>query len=179
MNCEKLPLAGAMLLRGAPAVDVRGSFERIVSLSFLASEGLETLYPEVSLSENEIAGTRRGMHFQRAPHDETKIVRCVRGAIYDVIIDIRRESKTFGKAYGIELKAGDHQGLYIPRGFAHGFQTLKDKSTVLYFISKPFAPDHAAGLSSDDPALAISWPAPPSRISSRDRNLPAFKDAGF
>jgi len=175
MEFEHLPLAGARLICAAPILDERGSFERIVSAASLRREGLIASFPEISLSENDIEGTRRGMHFQRAPYEEAKIVRCIRGAIFDVIVDIRRESLTFGRAYGTVLKAGEHRSLYIPCGFAHGFQTLEAHSTVLYLISEPYSPEHAAGFSSDDPTLGIQWPGPPSRTSPRDRGLPLLR----
>jgi dTDP-4-dehydrorhamnose 3,5-epimerase len=172
MRFEDLSLSGAKLIHGAPAVDNRGYFERILSAAALKDAGIETSFPEISLSENDVKATRRGMHFQRAPHEEAKIVRCVRGALFDVIVDIRRDSPTFGRSYSTTLEADDHRGLYVPRGFAHGFQTLEAHTTVLYLISEPYVQGFAAGLSADDPILAIDWPEPPACMSDRDRRLP-------
>ena len=177
MRLENLPLAGARLMVGSPAIDERGYFERIFAAEFMARAGLPTSYPQISLSENVRAGTRRGLHFQRAPHEEAKVVRCVRGAIFDVIVDIRPSSPTYGKSCCIVLEADDHRGLFIPPGFAHGFQTLVGNATVLYLISAPYDPALAGGIDSDDPDLGINWPRPPSEMSQRDRDLPRLADA--
>jgi dTDP-4-dehydrorhamnose 3,5-epimerase len=174
MRFEDLPLSGAKLIHGVPAIDNRGYFERLLSAAALKDAGIETSFPEISLSKNDVKATRRGLHFQRAPHEEAKIVRCVGGALFDVIVDIRRESLTFGRSYSTTLAADDHRGLYIPRGFAHGFQTLEARTTILYFISEPFVQEFTAGLSTDDPVLAIDWPEPPACMSERDRRLPQF-----
>jgi len=162
---------------GSPAIDERGYFERIFNADLMQAAGLPAYYPQFSLSENVRAGTRRGLHFQRAPKAESKIVRCVRGAIFDVIVDIRRGSPTFGRYYSVVLAADDHRGLYIPAGFAHGFQTLAPHATVLYLISAPYDPALAGGIASNDPSLAIDWPGEPTELSQRDRDLPRLADA--
>lgn len=177
MRLEDLPLAGAMLMVGSPAVDERGYFERIFAAEFMQAAGLPQSYPQISISENVRAGTRRGLHFQRAPQEEAKVVRCVRGAIFDAIVDIRPASATYGKSYAVVLEADDHRGLYIPPGFAHGFQTLTANATVLYLISAPYEPALAGGIASDDPNLVIDWPGAPTEMSQRDRELPRLADA--
>lgn len=177
MRLEDLPLTGAKLIVGAPAIDQRGYFERIFAVDDMQASGLPTSYPQISISGNLRAGTRRGMHFQRAPQEEAKIVRCMRGAIFDAIIDVRPGSATFGKFYSTELEADDHRGLYVPPGFAHGFQTLTPNATVLYLISVPYNPVLAGGIASDDAALGIDWPGPAIEMSQRDRELPRLADA--
>jgi dTDP-4-dehydrorhamnose 3,5-epimerase len=177
MKFEDLPLAGAKLMVGSPAVDERGYFERIFAQEFMQAADLPVSFPQISISENVRAGTRRGLHFQRAPQDEAKIVRCVRGAIFDAIVDIRPASATFGKSCSVVLEADDHRGLFVPSGFAHGFQTLTANATVLYLISAPYEPALASGIASDDPNLAIDWPGVPVEMSQRDRELPWLADA--
>lgn len=112
------------------------------------------------------------MHFQRTPHEEVKLVRCIAGAIYDVIVDLRPKQPTFLHWRGFELSAGNGHQLYVPRGFAHGFQTLVDEAAVQYLISTPYAPDAASGVRFDDPRLAIAWPLPVAVLSERDRSWP-------
>jgi dTDP-4-dehydrorhamnose 3,5-epimerase len=172
MRFEDLPLSEAKLIHGEPNVDERGYFERIFCADTLLRAGIQATFPQASLSSNELAGTRRGLHFQRHPHAEAKLVRCVTGEIFDVILDIRPASRTFGRWHAVRLAVGDHRSLFIPEGFAHGFQTLKDQTTLLYFISKPHAADHAGGISGDDPSIGIAWPGPPTRIVQRDREWP-------
>lgn len=179
MNFEALPLAGAKLIVGAPAVDQRGYFERIFAEDEMRTAGLPTSFPQISVSANLRSGTRRGLHFQRAPQEEAKIVRCVRGGVFDVIVDIRPRSATFGKFFSTELKADDHRGLYIPLGFAHGFQTLTPNATMLYLISVPYDLTLADGIASDDVALGIDWPGPATEMSVRDRELPRLADTKF
>ena len=179
MRFEDLPLHGAKLIHGDPAVDARGYFERIFCTDTLSREGIGSPFPEASLSSNELAGTRRGLHFQREPRAEAKIVRCLTGAMFDVIVDIRPASRTFGRWHALTLAADDHRCLFIPEGFAHGFQTLQDQTTVLYFISTPYSPAHSAGIVSDDPDLAIVWPAPSTRMSQKDREWPNLAHLAF
>ena len=177
MRFEDLPVAGPKLINGAPAVDGRGYFERIFDAELMQASGLPASYPQVSLSENLRAGTRRGLHFQRAPQAESKIVRCVRGAIFDVIVDVRKGSTTFGHYCSVVLAADDHRGLYVPPGFAHGFQTLTPNATVLYMISVPYDAALAGGIASDDAAIGIDWPGAAIEMSARDRDLPRLADA--
>jgi dTDP-4-dehydrorhamnose 3,5-epimerase len=165
---EDIGLPGGKLVRGDPWFDQRGSFERIWCADEFGDHGIDPSFMQSSISWNEVAGTRRGLHFQRGAHAECKLVRCISGSLYDVLVDIRPTSPTYGKWYGVTLAANDHLSLFIPEGFAHGFQTLVNDTAVLYFISKPYSAAHAMGISTDDPALAIDWPGPATRISKAD-----------
>lgn len=167
-------LEGAFLVELEPHLDERGGFARLWDGAFFAERGLEPGLAQVSLSWNPRAGTLRGLHFQLPPHEEAKLVRCVRGAIFDVIVDLRSGSPTYLAWEGFELTAANRRQLYVPKGFAHGFETLEPDSEVLYFISTPYAPAAARGLRWDDPAVGIAWPSPPSVLSERDRNWPAL-----
>jgi dTDP-4-dehydrorhamnose 3,5-epimerase len=178
LRFEDVPLAGAKLLRGEPAFDDRGYFERILCAETFGRHELASTFPQINISYNRAAGTRRGLHFQRAPHAEAKLVRCIAGKAFDVIVDLRRESSTFGKGFSICLSATEHVSLYVPKGFAHGFQTLVDHTSLLYCISTAYVPAAASGISSDDPSLGIEWPAPPSVISAGDTRWPLLADLG-
>jgi dTDP-4-dehydrorhamnose 3,5-epimerase len=161
---------GAWLIESEPHVDERGAFARTWCKREFAARGLETEIAQASVSFNRIAGTIRGLHFQRAPHDEAKLVRCTRGGLFDVIVDLRRDATTFGLWQAFELTQDNRRQVYVPRGFAHGFQTLEDDTEVDYHISTFFAPEAATGLRWDDPVLAIEWPLPVSVISEKDRH---------
>jgi len=157
-----------------PARDSRGFFARTFCVEEFAAHGLETNYPQHSISFSVHSGTVRGMHYQREPHSEAKLVRCVKGAIWDVIIDIRPESPTYRQWQGFELSSMNGRQLYIPKGFAHGFQTLSNDVEVNYLISEPYAPDSATGIRYDDPALGINWPLAITEISEKDLNWSNF-----
>lgn len=174
MRITPAPLPGLFLVGDEPSRDERGSFTRIFSSAEFSRHGLEPDLTEVSLSDNPHRGTLRGMHFQRHPHSETKLVRVVRGSVFDAVVDIRPGSPTFGRWFGLELTALGGLALYIPRGFAHGFLTLAEDTVVLYHISPTFCPAAAAGFHWNDPGVAIEWPATPSTISEKDRTLPAL-----
>ena len=165
-------LAGAMLIALEPQGDARGWFVRTFCVEEFAAAGLETGFVQSSQSHTAEAGTLRGMHFQRAPHAETKLVRCLRGAIWDVIVDLRPESPSYRKWQGFELDAASGRMLYVPEGFAHGFQTLADGTEVAYQISHRYTPETAAGVRWDDPALGIAWPRPVVGLSARDAAWP-------
>lgn len=167
-------LPGAFLIELEPHGDERGFFARTYCADEFRARGLEPLGCQASLSYNETKGTLRGLHFQCAPHEEAKLVRCVKGAIFDVIVDLRRESPCFGGWEAFELTAENRRSLYVPRGMAHGFQTLVDGSEVYYQISTPFEPDARRGVVWSDPELAIPWPQAQRTISQADRELPAF-----
>ena len=167
-------LADARLIDIEPQQDERGFFARIWCARELKAHGIDTAIAQENLSLNRRAGTLRGLHYQKPPHAEAKIVRCVRGAIFDVIVDIRPGSPTYGSWEGFRLDADNRRALYVPRGFAHGFQSLVDDSEVLYQMTAFHAPDLAAGFRGDDPAFAITWPLPVSAISARDRAWPDF-----
>ena len=177
MIFEPNPLAGAVLITPEPARDDRGEFARLFCAQTFADRGLDPHLDQISYSFNRRKGTLRGLHLQRPPHGEAKLVRVTAGAIFDVTVDVRAGSPTFGQWYGVELNAAERRQLYIPTGFAHGFQTLTDSAEVLYLISTPFAPASQDGLRWNDPALAIAWPDPGAAIlSDRDQALSLLKD---
>lgn len=154
--------------------DARGFFARAWCADEFAQHGLDTTLAQCSISFNHRCGTLRGMHWQAEPHGEVKVVRCTAGAIYDVIVDVRPESPTYQKWIGVELSASNRRMLYIPKGFAHGFQTLADETEVFYFISAFYAPDAARGARYNEPAFAIDWPLPISIIAAKDETWPDY-----
>jgi dTDP-4-dehydrorhamnose 3,5-epimerase len=175
MRFTPLSLPGAVLVQLEPVRDERGLFARSFCANEFAAAGLPVAWPQMNISVNDRAGTLRGMHFQHAPHEEPKLVRCVRGAIHDVIIDLRPDSATRGQHVSIRLDAMNGDALYVPPGFAHGFQTLLDDSEVLYLMGTVFAPSAQAGVRWNDPTFGIVWPMPVSVISGRDANYPDFQ----
>jgi len=174
MIFHRSKLAGAWLIEPERRHDERGYFVRTFCIEEFAMHGLESKFVQTSLSFNKVKGTLRGLHFQKAPYQETKVVGCVQGAIYDVLVDLRPDSPTFGQWEGYELSQANGRQLYIPEGFAHGFQTLCDASTVSYAISSFYAPDAASGVRFDDCQLAVKWPQPPIVISERDLSWPVL-----
>ena len=168
-------LDGAWLIDLEHREDERGFFARIWCRQELAAQGLDTEIAQESLSFNRHRGTVRGLHFQRPPHEETKIVRCPRGGIFDVIVDLRPRSPSYLRWQGFELTAENRKALYVPKGFAHGFQTLAHNAEIVYQISEFYAPNSAAGHRYDDAAFGIAWPLPVTVISERDLSWPAFK----
>jgi dTDP-4-dehydrorhamnose 3,5-epimerase len=175
MIFRKTALKGACIIELEPHGDELGQFVRTWCRDEFRRHGIETAFVQSAVSTNELRGTLRGLHWQVAPHEEAKLVRCARGAIYDVIVDIRPDSPTFGQWLGLTLTAGAQLMLFVPVGFAHGFQTLEDDTEVGYQLSTAYAPSAARGLRFDDPALAIDWPLPVSRISDRDRSWPPLQ----
>ena len=167
-------LDGAWLIQLDPTHDNRGFFVRTYCLEEFAARGLEASYPQHSLSFTARRGTLRGMHYQREPHSEAKLVRCTKGAIWDVIIDIRAASPTYRQWEAFELSDSNISQLYVPKGFAHGFQTLTDDVEVSYLISEPYIPEAADGLQYNDPSFNIAWPAPITAISEKDLRWPDF-----
>ncbi len=176
MKLEPLELAGAYRLRPERRDDERGHLERLFCRDTFRELGLNDCSEQVSEMVNAQAGTLRGMHFQRAPHAETKLIRVIRGAVFDVLVDIRPDSPSYGHWQGFELSADDGCLIYAPAGLAHGYLTLSDDSAMLYLIDTPYAPDHAAGIHYADPALAIAWPAAPKLINDRDLAWPRLAD---
>jgi dTDP-4-dehydrorhamnose 3,5-epimerase len=169
-------LCDACLIKLEPARDNRGFFARSFCAEEFAAHGLETNYPQHSISVSARKGTLRGMHYQRHPHCEVKLVRCSRGAILDVIIDIRSDSPTYRRWQQFELSSENSHQLYIPKGFAHGFQTLSDDAEVNYLISAPYKPELAHGIRYNDPAFPISWPLSVTEISEKDLHWPDFAE---
>jgi len=168
-------LDGAWLIDLEPREDERGFFARIWCRQELAAQGLDTDIAQENLSLNRHRGTVRGLHFQRPPHEETKIVRCTRGGIFDVIVDLRPRSPSYLRWQGFELTAENRKALYVPKGFAHGFQTLASNAEIIYQISEFYAPNSAGGYRYDDAAFRIAWPLPVTVISERDLSWPTFK----
>jgi dTDP-4-dehydrorhamnose 3,5-epimerase len=168
-------LSGAWLVELEPRGDSRGFFARAWCEDELAEHGLTTRIAQCSVSWNARRGTLRGMHFQAAPHEEVKLVRCTRGAIYDVIVDLRRSSPTYTRWLGVELTAENRRTIYVPEGFAHGFQTLVDDTELFYQVSEAHAPESERGVRWDDPAFGIEWPLPHPILSEKDRAWPDFE----
>jgi dTDP-4-dehydrorhamnose 3,5-epimerase len=168
-------LADAYVVELERREDERGFFARVWCRDEFAGHGLVPDLAQCSISRNDRAGTLRGLHFQTAPHEEAKLVRCTRGTIFDVIVDLRPDSPTHAEWIGVELDAAEGTALYVPKGFAHGFQTLVDETEVLYMISDPYVPEAASGVRWDDPAFGIEWPPADVRvISERDRSWPDY-----
>jgi dTDP-4-dehydrorhamnose 3,5-epimerase len=172
MKFSNTSLADAVVIDMQPHADNRGYFARTFCTREFAEHGLVTEYPQGNHSYNRARGTVRGMHFQIAPHGEVKLVRCVRGAVLDVIIDLRKDSPSYLKWEAFELSAANGRTLYVPVGYAHGFQTLEDDSDVIYLVSHTHSPGFEGGVRFDDPVFGIDWPLPVSVISDKDRSWP-------
>lgn len=168
------PLAGVLLVECEPDADERGSFARTFCSETFAAHGLMSQIAQSSVSTNSRAGTLRGLHFQRPPFAECKLVRCTRGSLFDVAVDLRDGSPTYGRWTSTVLSAHGSLMIYVPEGCAHGFQTLEDDTEVAYDISVPYVSDAADGVRWDDPELAIGWPDAPG-----GRRVVSSRDAGF
>jgi dTDP-4-dehydrorhamnose 3,5-epimerase len=179
MEITPTELTGACLITPVRKYDERGFFARTFCSDELATHGLETEFVQHSISQSRTRATIRGLHFQKHPHAETKIVRCLRGAIWDVIVDLRPDSSTYCRWQAFELTEDNRLQLYIPKGFAHGFQTLCSDAEVQYVISSFYAPDAASGVRFNDPLLGIKWPLPAAAMSDRDRSWPDFNHDGM
>ena len=175
MIFHETPLPGASVVDPERLSDERGFFARLFDPREFEARGLNPNVAQTSLSFNPRKGTLRGMHYQRTPFSEAKLVRCTRGAIHDVIVDLRKESKTYLGHFGVDLDADSRRMLYVPEGFAHGFLTLTDDVEVTYQISARYSPEHDAGVRFDDPAIGIRWPGPVLVINERDRTYPDFR----
>src|ERR1043166_6418617 len=174
MIFKELSLGGAFLLDVERRCDERGFFARSWCRDEFTAHGLDARLVQCNISRNRFSGTLRGLHYQAAPHAEVKLVRCTMGAIYDVIVDLRRGSPTCGRHYAAVLTAENHRALYVPEGFAHGFLTLADESEVLYQMSEFYHPDASRGVRWNDPAFGIPWPDVPRIMSARDATYPDF-----
>lgn len=177
MKIVETKLKGAWLIDAEPMIDHRGFFVRTFCAREFAQCGLETNFIQHSTSYSSAKGTRRGMHYQRTPHTEVKIVRCLKGAIWDVILDLRSRSPTYRQWQAFQLTAGTLRQLYVPAGFAHGFQTLCDDTEIGYLMSAYYTSSAACGVRCDDPAFAIDWPLPPGPMSAADNEWPDFSDS--
>jgi dTDP-4-dehydrorhamnose 3,5-epimerase len=169
---EALSVSGAYLVHSDPQEDERGAFTRIFCRHEFAAHGLPTDFVQQSISTNRLRGTLRGLHYQKAPHQETKLVRCLLGAVWDVIVDLRGEREGKPTWLGVSLKAEEGTAVLVPRGCAHGFQTLTDDAELLYMIDAFHEPASATGVRWDDPALGITWPVADPIVSARDRAWP-------
>lgn len=174
MRFEPLRLPGAFLIEREPIEDERGFFARTWCAEEFAANGLCTHIAQCSVSFNRRKSTLRGMHYQAAPHEETKLVRCTRGAIYDVLLDLRPESPTYREWIAEELTEQNGRQLYVPAGVAHGFQTLVDDTEVYYQISEPYVASLARGVRWNDTAFRMTWPEGARTMSQRDQTYPDF-----
>jgi dTDP-4-dehydrorhamnose 3,5-epimerase len=175
MIFSETPLRGAFVIDLEPVRDERGFFARVWCQREFEAQGLDARLVQRSVSFNQREGTLRGLHYQAAPFEEVKIVRCIRGAIFDVIVDLRPDSPTLAQHFHVVLSASNRRMVYVPRGFAHGFQTLEDEAEVEYQMSEFYRPERARGVRWNDPAFGISWPPVRDRImSDRDQTYPDF-----
>jgi dTDP-4-dehydrorhamnose 3,5-epimerase len=171
-------LTGAVVIEPEPLRDERGHFARTFCREEFRAHGIELTVVQCSVSFNVRRGTLRGLHYQAPPKAEAKLVRCTAGEAFDVIVDLRRGSPTFGRWFATELTAPGGRMIYVPEGFAHGFQTLRDDTELFYMMSESYSPPHARGVRWDDPQLGIRWPMAPTVMSARDRELPPLDQAG-
>ncbi len=175
MKFTETALAGAYIIDLERKEDERGFLARTFCRHEFAPLGLRTEIAQANISYNARRGTLRGMHFQDPPFGEAKLIQCLQGSLYDVIIDLRRDSATHRRWLGVELSANNGRLLYVPEGFGHGFQTLEDQTLIYYLMFEFFAPDYARGVRWNDPAFGIKWPVPDPVISERDRGWPDYE----
>lgn len=174
MKFTPTPLAGALLVDLERHGDERGFFARLFCAHEFAARGLCTGLVQISTSLSAPRHTLRGMHYQLPPHAETKLVRCLAGALFDVIVDLRPDSPTYGASFGAELSAANRTMMYVPKGFAHGFLTLTENTEILYLMDEFYAPQSARGIRWNDEDLGIAWPQTPAVVSERDASYPDF-----
>lgn len=175
MIFHTLDIAGAFLIEPERVEDARGFFARTYCRNELEDRGLDPTVVQCNISVNHLQGTVRGMHYQAKPHEEIKLVRCTQGAIHDVILDLRPQSRTYKQHFGVELSKDNRLSLYIPRGVAHGFQSLSDDAEVFYQMSEFYHPEATRGVRWNDPAFDITWPLPVKVISDRDLAFADFR----
>jgi dTDP-4-dehydrorhamnose 3,5-epimerase len=176
MKFESTPITGVFLLSPEERRDDRGFFARMFCIEEFAARGLETRVAQANISSNSRRGTLRGMHYQLGAAAEVKIVRCTQGAVWDVALDLRPDSPTFGQSFGAELTAENHRMLYIPRGCAHGFITSTEDTEVFYLVSSLYAPAEERSVRWNDPRFGIAWPATVEQISPKDAATPDFNE---
>ena len=174
MTVRTVDIPGVLVVEPAVSSDARGTFLELFQARTLAGHGWSGAFVRSALSHNRQRGTLRGLHFQRAPHADAKLVTCVRGALFDVVADVRRDSPTFGRWLGMELSESNQRALFLPEGVAHGFLTLSDDATMLYHLGAYYDRESSAGVRWDDPRLGIQWPAAPAVISDQDRQWEAL-----
>jgi len=177
MIFQETPLPGAYLVELEKKGDDRGFFARAFCEREFGQKGLVTRFVQVNNSLSAQRGTMRGMHYQLAPKAETKLVRCIRGSLFDVILDLRKGSATFGKSFGAELTAENRRMMYVPKGFAHGFVTTADDTEAFYFVDEFYAPEQERGIRWNDPRFSIAWPFAPAVVSDKDRGHRDFDPA--
>ena len=175
MKFNKLILDGAYTIDLDPNSDERGFFSRLYCQKEFNNLGLETNWKQINNSFSKNKFTLRGLHYQREPMSEIKLVRCIKGCIWDVIVDLRSNSKTFGKSYATELDENNRRMMYVPKGFAHGFLSLTENSEILYLVSEFYSKDYEQTLHWNDPIHDITWPASPNIISEKDSIAPYWK----
>lgn len=175
MKFLESPIGGVFVVRAHSVSDERGRFSRVFSVDDFAAQGLNPYVSQCSVSVNPERHTLRGLHYQREPHQEAKLIRCAQGRVFDVAVDLRPDSESYCRWFGLELSGDGPDMLYIPEGCAHGFLTLEPGTDIHYQITSPYAPEQAAGVRWDDPAFSIEWPGMPRVISERDRNYPDFE----
>jgi dTDP-4-dehydrorhamnose 3,5-epimerase len=179
MEFVETKLPGAFLVRIKRIEDHRGYFGRGFCRQEFIAHGLNPDVSQLNVGFSHARGTLRGMHYQTAPHAEAKLVRCTKGRIFDVIVDLRPDSPTHRQWFGAELDADDGTMMYVPEGVAHGYLTLVDRSEIYYLASVPYASASAKGVRFDDPQFGIAWPSAPSVMSDQDKNWPAYTDASI
>jgi dTDP-4-dehydrorhamnose 3,5-epimerase len=172
MRFAETPIPGAFLVDAERKEDDRGFFARAFCIEEFRAHGLDPTVVQANLSFNRARGTLRGLHYQMPPAVERKFFRCIRGATFHVIVDMRPDSEAYLRSFGVELSAENRRGLYVPALCAAGYQALTDEAEVLYFVSEFYSPEHERGLRYDDPALAIEWPLPAAEVSPKDRSWP-------
>ncbi|NRF39177.1 dTDP-4-dehydrorhamnose 3,5-epimerase [Pedobacter foliorum] len=176
MRFTETPLKGAYLIDLEKRADERGFFARAFCVNEFDAHGLDHAIVQINNSLSKDKGTLRGMHYQLAPKAETKIVRCIKGALYDVILDLRKESETFGLSFGHEITADNRTMMYVPKGFAHGFITLSEDTEAFYMSTGFYAPEFERGVRYNDPRFNIQWPITPVVVSEKDLNHPDFNE---
>ena len=178
MQFHETPIAGAWVIEPAPHLDDRGRFMRAWCAREFAEHGVRFTPVQANMGYSARRATVRGMHYQEAPALESKLVRCTRGGVFDVLIDLRPESETYRRWFGVELTAEGGRMLYVPEHCAHGYQTLEDGAEIYYMASEYYSPAAVRGVRFDDPAFAIHWPLPPGAVSEQDRTWPLVEPAG-
>lgn len=172
MKFIQTPLEGAYVVELEKREDERGFFARAFCVDEFAEHGLKTEIKQSNLSGSVQKGTTRGLHYQVAPMAEVKFIRCIKGSVFDVLVDMRPESPTYKQWFGLELSEQNQTAIYIPEGFAHGHQTLEDNSQIMYLTTQVYSPEHERGIRWNDPAIGVEWPLEPTVVSDKDQSWP-------